>query len=288
MDMSMGINTMKDTKNIDTGKNINKKRKIMYYYPGKKFPAISVTGPHCDIMCPHCQGHYLKSMIWTDTPDELVATCKILEDKGVMGCLISGGCTMSGSVPVPYEALHTIREETELLLNVHTGLFTDTIIPELEKLDPYISFDLPTPTVIHELYHLDKTQNDYFAALKSIIHLKVVPHVMVGLNLLEEIKTIKTLHYMGISSLVIIVFTPTKGTPFNTIPVSVDNVLKPIKVARSLFCELILGCMRPRIKELEEQVPLFDGVVAPTPWAKNAVEKAGIPVGVQETCCVIP
>jgi uncharacterized radical SAM superfamily protein len=281
--------------NIDMGTNIdidytpiNKKRKIIYYYPGKKFPAISVTGPHCDIMCPHCQGHYLKSMIWADTPDQLVATCNILEDQGAIGCLISGGCDMTGSVPVPYQALHTIREETGLLLNVHTGLFNDAVIPELEVVNPYISFDVPTPTVIRELYNLDTIQDHYFAALKSIKHLKVVPHVMVGLNLVEEIKTIKTLYHMGISTLVVIVFTPTKGTPLYTVPVSVDSILKPMKVARSLFPELILGCMRPRIKELEEQVTLFDGVVAPTPWAKNVVEKAGIPIGVQETCCVIP
>lgn len=264
------------------------KMKIVYYYPGKKFPPISVTGPHCNIMCPHCQGHYLKSMMWADTSDHLVKVCKTLEDQGATGCLISGGCTTKGEVPIPYQALHTIRKETDLLLNVHTGLFDDETVRELDILDPYISFDVPTPTVIQSFYHLDTPQKDYFAALHSIQHLKVVPHIMVGVNFVEEITTIKKLYHMGISSLVIIVFTPTRGTPFSKAQIDIDSVLKSIKVARSLFPELVLGCMRPRIKELEEQVTLFNGVVAPTKWAKNAVKKAGLSTEIQETCCVIP
>lgn len=260
-----------------------------YYYPGERFPALSVTGVNCALNCDHCQGHYLQSMIHT-TPDTLIRTCNLLEKKGVTGCLISGGCDSEGRVPLPLEALMRVRKETGLVLNVHTGLVDNITAEKLKEIDPYISFEIPTPYVLAQLYRLEVTQADYFASLALLNGLKVVPHIMVGApgNPEEEIQTIKAVKKMGFSSLVLIVFTPTRGTPLSDAEVNTDTVIHTFKAARNLFSRLVLGCMRPRLKELEESVLLFDGVVNPTMWARRKVEQAGIPVVIKKTCCVVP
>ncbi len=259
---------------------------MYFYYPGNQFPAISVTGRSCQLLCPHCQGLYLKSMMEAETPEKLLTICKVLEEKGVKGCLISGGCDLRGRVPLPLETIARIREETHLILNVHTGLVDGDAVEILRLIDPYISLDIPTPYVMDRLYRIKVTQKEYFATLSLLEGLKVVPHVMVGLSPHEERETITKVREIA-SSLVLIVFTPTKGTPlFNTV-VSTKDVIQTFEVARELFPKLVLGCMRPRLKALEEMAPLFDGIVLPSSWAKEKVEEAGIPSEVKNTCCVV-
>jgi uncharacterized radical SAM superfamily protein len=158
---------------------------------------------------------------------------------------------------------------------------------ELERIDPYISFEVPTPFVLKNVYRLNLSQSDYFKSLLLLKELKVTPHVMVGLQKAEEIETLEKLEEMGVSSLVLIVFTPTRGTLLQNRNLDLEAVIETFETARGLFPRLILGCMRPRIKILEEKAPLFDGVVVPTLWAREKVEQSGVPVEIQETCCVI-
>ncbi|MBU7016256.1 MAG: hypothetical protein HXS44_02010 [Theionarchaea archaeon] len=261
----------------------------MYYsYPGKKFPAISVTGNKCEALCIHCKGNYLQSMIQAETPDNLIRVCNHLNEMGVYGCLISGGCDSEGRVPLPLEALHQVRDETDLILNVHTGLVDESMAEGLEKVNPhYISFDVPTPYALQYVLSFNASQKLYFKSLSYLEELPVFPHVMVGLEKKGERETMKMLQEMGFSSLVVIVFTPTRGTPLEKRTLNIGEVGKTFEIARSLFPNLILGCMRPRIKLLEEMVTLFDNVVAPTPWAKTQVDRAQIPVHIKETCCVV-
>lgn len=260
-----------------------------YYYPGKQFPAISVTGKRCEMKCLHCQGQYLQSMIPAETPDELVRVCLTL-DKTAAGCLISGGCDASGQVPLPFDALNQIRDETDLILNLHTGLVTESTAEELLHVSPhYISLEVPTPYVLTQVYQppVPICQKEYFESLSLLDQLQVVPHVMVGLEHNGERETLRTLHEIGSSSLVLIVFTPTKGTPLEKKSVDCEEVIKTFELARELFPRLVLGCMRPRVKMIEEKAGLFDGIVIPTRWAKEQVEKAGLPVRIKETCCVV-
>lgn len=260
---------------------------MYYYYPGNQFPAISVTGTHCEVMCLHCKGHYLKSMVRAETPDKLVEVCKQLDEKKAVGCLISGGCDHMGRVPLPLDAVRRIREETDLILNLHTGLVDETTVDVLTNIDPYISFEVPTPFALHHVHQLNVTQEEYFNSLELLEGLKIIPHVMVGLEKEGERETMKTLEKMGFSSLVLIVFTPTKGTPLEKRLVDMTSVIESIEVARELFPRLVLGCMRPRVRELEECICLFDGVVLPTQWAREKVEQQGVPVKIRNTCCVV-
>jgi uncharacterized radical SAM superfamily protein len=260
---------------------------VIYYYPGEAFPAISVTGRQCELMCPHCQGQYLESMVEARTGRDLITVCKRVESQGGLGCLISGGCDSKGRVPLPLHAMKQVGEETHLILNVHTGLVDEDTAAVLREINPYISFEIPTEAVLRELYPVKAKQEDYFSSLLELEGLRVVPHIMVGFRTEQDSETIFRVREMGFTTLVLIVFTPTRGTPFEKHVVELQQVRESIEEARSLFPRLILGCMRPRIKELEECAPLFDGIVVPTPWAREAVNQAGLPVKVMKTCCVV-
>ncbi len=258
---------------------------MFYYYPGKKFAAVSVTGGECEVRCSHCEGKYVRGMLCARTDDELISVCGRLKKDGCSGVLVSGGCDVKGRVPLPFDALKIVRE-MGLILNVHTGLVDEDSVGFLRKLNPYISFEVPTPSRL-QLSSLKVTQEDYFASLSLMEGLRVVPHVMVGLKKSEELMVVKKLREMGFSSLVLIVFTPTKGTSLEKRQVNVKDVIEVFENARSTFARLVLGCMRPRLKAVEEKAFLFDGVVLPTAWAREKVASLGIPVEIRETCCVV-
>jgi uncharacterized radical SAM superfamily protein len=259
-----------------------------FYYPGKKFPALSVTGDHCALNCPHCQGRYLHSMVPAEHPEKLIAFCEDLEERGGIGCLISGGCDARGTVPLPYSALRHIMECTDLIINVHTGFIDEQSARALRDIGPhYISYDVPTPSALYDIYELPHTQENYLQALTLVEDLAVVPHVMVGLNTEEEISTLCRLWERGVSSVVLLVCMPTPHTPSDHWTISMDAVTRSVEKARSLFSWLQLGCMRPRWKDIEEMAPLFDAVAVPTPWARETVHSAGIQPVIRETCCVV-
>lgn len=247
-----------------------------------------MTGTRCELNCPHCQGRYLASMIQGDTPEKMLAFCHDLEDTGGTGCLISGGCDAMGRVPLPLETLRHIRQSTDLILNVHTGFIDTETAAALRDIQPqYISFDIPTPTVLNTVYRLPLTQNEYLESFSSVEDLTVIPHVMVGLNAEEEIQTLILLSERGVSTVVVIVCTPTRKTPSETWTISMDAAMESFRSARSLFTRVMLGCMRPRLRAIEEMAPLFDGVAVPTRWAREAIRKTGIRPRVRETCCVV-
>lgn len=259
---------------------------MIYYYPGERFPAVSVTGPSCEVGCLYCEGSYLKQMVGVRGEEELLSVCRKLKKRGAAGVLVSGGCDLSGRVPLPVEALQRVKRETGLLLNVHAGCVNEPTAEALKQLDAFISFDVPTPSRL-SLTSLKVTQKDYFESLRLLEGLNVIPHIMLGLNREEETETVRKVGEMGFASLVVIVLTPTRGTPLERYAVKGEEVAQTVADARPLFSRLILGCMRPRIRFLEEKVTLFDGIVLPTRWAKERVEQEGLPVRTMETCCVV-
>ena len=65
--------------------------KIFFYYPGKAFPGVSLTGPDCWLRCDHCRGRYLEGMLHVTEPSEFINLASDLRSKGARGLLISGG-----------------------------------------------------------------------------------------------------------------------------------------------------------------------------------------------------
>ncbi|HIE34298.1 MAG TPA: hypothetical protein EYP86_04090, partial [Candidatus Altiarchaeales archaeon] len=70
--------------------------KILYFhYTGNNYPALSLTGEKCELMCKHCKAELLKRLIPIQNNEELIKVCINLEKNGAIGCLLTGGCDIN-------------------------------------------------------------------------------------------------------------------------------------------------------------------------------------------------
>jgi uncharacterized radical SAM superfamily protein len=283
------------------------------YFPGDKFPAVSITGSDCFLNCQHCGQHYLKNMLRAETPGKLKEICMDLSKKGANGLLLSGGSDENGSVRFDnfVDVISEIKSKTELQLNIHTGLISDNdIIKKLAASGVDVaSFDLVGDTeTIREIYGLDRNIKDYENGLKLIYESgipNVVPHICIGLyhgklkgelNALDIINKLKNDLDFVPSKIVFIIFIPTKGTVMQDAPVpETDEILKVIRNARSLFPrqELILGCMRPKKDRFQRLIEIecinagVNGIVLPSRKTIEYVKNKGYRINKNETCCAV-
>lgn len=110
-------------------------RRITFFLPGMfiqngvrgKYPAVSITGPRCDLMCEHCRGRLLEPMVAAESPQALLDACAALERDGHYGVLISGGCNRDGCLPWgPFlPAITSVKAKTRLFISVHAGFIND-------------------------------------------------------------------------------------------------------------------------------------------------------------------
>ena len=275
------------------------------FYPGKDFPAISITGTQCALQCKHCNKHYLSLMIQAETPTKLWKVCKKLDDEGRIGCLISGGYNEQAMLPFPkfIPTLKKIKEETNLILNVHTGLVNEEIASELGDIGiDIVSFDIVgDERTIQEIYGLNKTPKDYLQSLKFLKHSKIpsiVPHLCVGLNkgvLSGEIRALKLIKSIEPSLIVLLGLIPTVNTPLQDIPPTAEQLAKIIATTRILFptTPLSLGCMRPG-KKVRNQIDHYaiqagiNRIEIPTKKAMRFAAQQGLSIQKFNSCCAVP
>ena len=275
------------------------------YYPSRMFPSISVTGGACELRCVHCNSHYLQHMIPALTPDQLYQVCLNLYREGAVGCLISGGSNIGGYVPLePYvDAIKCIKKDTDLVLNVHTGLLSSNLARRLSEAEIDVaSIDVVGDNeTITGIYGLNKTVKDYEKAIDN--HLKagikhIVPHICVGLNfgkISGEIKALKMIEKINPELLVFITIIPTRGTLMEKVtPPKPETVVKIIAIARLMFrkTSISLGCMRPggiRRGKLDSlALNVVDRIAVPTPRALKEAEELGLKIEKYNSCCALP
>lgn len=266
---------------------------IEFDFPAKT-KAISVTGNRCSLNCAHCNGHYLKNMVPIEDWSNKVA-------KDTTSYLISGGCDQQGKVPV-FRYLPQLKEikASKRKTNLHVGLVDVHEIMQLGQVADVISFDfIGDNETIKEVYHLDKTVEDYirvYTGLRKIV--KVLPHICIGLRggrISGEYRALKILQELGVEGLVFIVFVPTSGTPYaEQQPPELEQVVRVLCKAREYFptMPIHLGCMRPtgKYRAQLDQMALRCGVnkiVQPTPKALMLAEELGLVIKWGEECCVL-
>jgi uncharacterized radical SAM superfamily protein len=251
---------------------------------------VSLTGADCELICAHCGGHYLKSMvpIWHADP------------RGATSCLISGGCDSSGRVPVT-RYLDKIREiRPGRVMNWHVGLIGQV---EAEAIAPYvdiISFDfVGDDDTIREVYGLECGVERYVDAYQLVrSYATVLPHITVGLKggrIAGEYKALDVLEELGLEGLTFIVFIPTPRTRYaDREPPEVEEVLELLVEARLRFptVPIHLGCMRPRGKYRDRLDPLavragVNVIVSPATTAAVLAGELGLGVDRREECCVV-
>jgi len=284
-------------------KNLGKE--IRFYYPLPRFPSISVTGYRCALNCQHCQGRYLRQMKVAETPEALKRLCMRLDRNGAVGCLVSGGSTPSGSVPLEgfCDALRWVKEETGLIVNLHTGLVDKQQAEQIASTGIDVaSLDfIGSEETIRRVVGLDRRPEDY---LGSLLLLKeagvpsVVPHICTALDwgmIKGEANALNLLKGFNPDLIVILGLRPTKGTPMETAPAPKPETLaKMVAVARLMHSKtsIALGCMRPQQGRTKaEKLALTAGadrIVLPSIETVRFAEEKGLPLVHLDACCAVP
>ena len=278
------------------------KRTVHFYYPGKDFPSVSVTGDDCSLECKHCSGHYLKHMVDAATPDRLLDFVHSRND--ISGFLLSGGCGPGGKVDFnPHlDAIKRITSETDLVLNVHTGMVDLETAEALRTagLDLASVDVVGDPDVAREVYGVAPAVDpvDCLKALREAGFSTIVPHVCIGLlggGLSHEFKALEMIEEAGIEpdGIVFISLIPTKGTEYEASPAPTpEDVFSVVSYARKLFAKtpLLLGCMRSK-KERDTEIAALeagaDGIVLPSKETKEWVQEKGYDIEEHRTCCAL-
>jgi uncharacterized radical SAM superfamily protein len=275
-------------------------RKIHVFKPDGSFPTVSVSGKMCGLFCDHCRGKYLSSMTDVSKPGTLYGFAIDLWNKGGEGLLISGGCDRSGTLLLEdhhMEEIRRIKEETGLVINMHTGLIGKEKADELGKSGiDVVSLDvIGRRDIIKKVLHLDAGPDDYrrtYGMLRDA-GIRVVPHILAGLDYGGESGEIEAVDLIGEfdpPTAVLIILIPTSGTPMENMPVpSYSGIFEIARHMRSkLASKLVLGCMRPRSYEGLETDLLdmgFTGIVSPSRNTVKAIKRKGWVMEEHRVCC---
>jgi uncharacterized radical SAM superfamily protein len=263
------------------------------YHPVKTL-SVSVTGASCALKCAHCGGHYLSAMT-------SLASLHAPEDIKARSCLISGGCTPEGKVPVSGYLEKLARLKGPRRYNFHVGLLSEAEIKALAPLADMVSFDfLGADSTIQKTLKLHKTVADYQLCYELLRRYctHVAPHICLGLEagrLVGEGKALELLAEAGLEQLVFIVLRPTAGTEYAKVcPPPVEEVAAFLAKARLRLPDipLTLGCMRPGGAYRQELDALaveagLNGIVQPAAPALTVAHQKGLILKEHQECCVL-
>jgi uncharacterized radical SAM superfamily protein len=266
-----------------------------------RYPAISITGNQCRLMCDHCRGLLLNPMVKAETPDDLFKRCRAFSKNGAHGVLLTGGSDHNGQLPwEPYlSAINRINTETDLFLSAHTGFPDHRICHQLKSAGVKqglidVMGDAETASSIYHLKGLEPVLQGLSAIKES--GLQLVPHIVAGLfngQMKGEMNALEIIRSHAPHVLVIVVLTPLRGTPMAALsPPSPLEIARLVARARLLMPKvpISLGCERPRNKKgwEMERLSIQAGVNRMAVWSDQAVQEArrlGLTVRFQHTCC---
>jgi uncharacterized radical SAM superfamily protein len=268
------------------------------------YPALSLTGDRCQLLCEHCKGLLLNPMIKAGDPETLITKCLKLAHSGHLGVLLSGGSDLQGRLPWKkfYQVIQKIKIETDLFLSVHSGFldFNTAVALKEAGVDQALIDIMGDEETAKKIYHLDSLQK-VITSLENLFKsgLDVVPHIVAGLmhgKIHGEYNALRIISRFNPSSLVIVVLAPLKGTPMSgVLPPSPIEVARLIATARLMMphTPISLGCERPRNKKghIMEELAIYAGVTRMAVWSKKTIDLAlnlGLKPLFQTTCCSVP
>lgn len=282
-----------------------------FYLPGMikygrergRYPALSITGDSCDLLCEHCKGLLLGPMIKAPDPEILIEKGKRLAKAGALGLLLSGGSDRLGKLPWErfIEAIKTLSEENHLYLSAHVGFPDSTTSAALKQagITQALMDVMGDDETAQGVYHL-KGLAQVLESLGGIAEsgLQFVPHIVAGLfygKIRAEYKALELICQYRPSSLVIVVLTPLQGAPMaHVVPPSPLQIARLIAYARLLMPDIpiSLGCERPRNRNglSMERWAIRAGATRMAVWSEEAVEEAktlGLNPRFQPTCCSV-
>lgn len=237
-----------------------------------------------------------------NSPRKLLELCRDLKSKGAVGCLISGGCSPDGSVPLErfVDTMAEIKRELGLTIVVHTGVVSKEVAKQLRKsgVDAALIDVIGSDETIREICNVNVTVEDYEKSLQALREAEVptVPHVLVGLHygrLAGEFRALEMIARFKPSAIIIIAFMPIRGTAMEKVappsPLDIGRVLVTARLMMP-FTPLALGCMRPKglHRTKTDVLAVKTGVNAIAFPAEEAVELAkslGYGISFSSLCC---
>ncbi|MCW4005935.1 MAG: radical SAM protein [Candidatus Bathyarchaeota archaeon] len=300
---------------LDTGSLASKNKTARFYAPSfsyyktsqhqtrpTDFPTISITGNSCALNCKHCNGIVLQTMHSTTTPKQLLEFCTKIKSQGALGCLISGGCTPSGVVPLQgfVPTIAQIKRDLDLTVMVHTGIIDAQTALQLKQaqVDTALIDVIGSNQTIKQIYNLKVTTADYDRSLQALEQsgIPFVPHIIAGLHhgkLQGELEALKMVSKYKPSAVVIISFMPIHGTAMaSTTPAAPMDIAKVTAAARTLFPDtpVVLGCMRPKGKHRSQTDVLAlkagsDAIAFPSQEAIAYAQQNGYQTTFSSYCC---
>lgn len=295
--------------------NVLAKGRIRFYAPSfapyktsfygsqrDSFPTISITGNGCSLNCKHCGTLVLNSMYPVTKPKELFDLCENLKGQGASGCLISGGCSSDGSLPLSdfVDEIRKIKQKLGLTVMVHTGIIGLRTAEKLKNagVDAALIDIIGSDETIREICNLSASVKDYADSLRALsqAHMSYVPHILVGLHygkLRGEMQALRMISKFDPSALVVIAFMPIRRTEMEDIePPQPFEIARVVATARAFFprTPLVLGCMRPKGKHRVKTDILairagVDGIAFPTSEAVKYAEAQGCEISFSPCCC---
>lgn len=274
------------------------------FYPGMihcnnevgRYPAISITGKNCELMCLHCKGSLLQNMIDCSEPEILKNTLKKIEKENI-GALISGGCDKHGRLPWERFLPFLKDFQTSLYLTAHTGM---NVSIEVSKGLKDANFKqglidiIGDEETLKEIYNLEDYKN-YLKTLDNLFEFgpQIVPHIVTGIywgKIKGEYEAIKILERYNPLIVVIVVIMPKL---LRVDPPPIDEVIDIFYKAKERFKIVSLGCAKPRGKyrfELEEKLlnlGLVDRIAIPSERLIEFARKNNIKLNKNYTCCSV-
>jgi hypothetical protein len=286
-------------------------RQITFFLPGMfiqnglsgKYSAISITGSRCDLMCDHCQGKLLETMIPAADPAALFEKCLALEQKGDCGVLISGGCNRDGCLPwEPFlPAIRAVKEKTRLFVSVHAGFIREKDAAGLKQagVDQALVDVIGNDETLQRIYHVPFGVERIVAGLDALqkAGLPVVPHIVCGLDygrMRGEQQALDIVARFAIEQVVILSLMGIPGTPVQRVsPPRAEEVAGLIAMARLWMprTPISLGCARPRGNDRLDVLAIDAGVSRMALPSDAAIERAqayGLDIRYQKSCCSVP
>jgi lipoyl synthase len=269
------------------------------------FPAFSITGAGCALMCDHCQAKILEPMIPVPSPALLEARVReLVRTQDLRGFLLSGGSNPRNEVR--YErflpALERLKREFAYLrIAVHSALLDERRARALEAagVDTAMMDVIGAPETIREVYHLERPVEDFEASLAALCAtgMEVVPHIVIGLHYgrtLGEMNALEIVARHRVHALVLVVVMPFYARPgaFETPdPAAVGRIFLAAR-ERLGVREVLLGCARPaglhkRATDAYAVMAGLDGIAFPAEGAVALGRAIGRPVHQEHACCSV-
>ena len=285
-------------------------KSITFYLPGMfsynglsgKYPAVSITGDQCALLCDHCQGKLLESMIQVINPGRVIKECLRLNKNGNHGVLISGGCDQNGCLPweefIP--AIEEIKNKTNLFVSIHSGFIDDTDALSLKHagVDQALIDVIGDDDTLKKIYHLPFGVSKIASSMEALqkAELPIIPHIVCGLNygkIKGEKKAVDMISRFDVEQIVIVSLMGIPGTPvFKAAPPKVEGVADIIAEARFKMTgtKISLGCARQRGNSRLEVLAVDAGVNRMALPSEEAIARAmdyGLDIKYQRTCCSV-